>query len=163
MSALPNSWWVRSVNEYELRDIAEDVYRDRPWYFSLKIFHYGHFSATPGRTYDDGVITFVDYLHVNEFKFTDMSLIMPQLGYENISNMWFYFKIPGADLDTGLLPLRNDEDVARLVSYNGVYDIREICVYVVRSELTANTGKDLIRKGRMPPKADSSSKRRLFG
>ncbi|KAK1414678.1 hypothetical protein QVD17_30428 [Tagetes erecta] len=153
---------IRSVNKYESWLIVQDVYTNNPTEFSLKIYHYGHFSSTPGRTYDDGVITFVDYLEANQFKFSDMSLIIPQLGYGNTNNMWFYFKIHGGDLDTGLVPVRNDEDVSRLVSYTGVEGVKEISLYVVRCEVDANTGKGLMRKARMPPKEGYSSKRRLF-
>ncbi|KAK1424529.1 hypothetical protein QVD17_19859 [Tagetes erecta] len=122
--------------------IVQDVYTNNPTEFSLKIYHYGHFSSTPGRTYDDGVITFVDYLEANQFKFSDMSLIIPQLGYGNTNNMWFYFKIPGGDLDTWLVPMKIDEDVSRLVSYTGVEGVKEISLYVVRCEVDANTGKE---------------------
>jgi hypothetical protein len=44
------SWSVRSINEHHERDIAEDVYEGWPCYFSLKIFHYGHFTSTPDVT-----------------------------------------------------------------------------------------------------------------
>ncbi|KAK1411468.1 hypothetical protein QVD17_38017 [Tagetes erecta] len=157
------SWWsIRSVNDYESWLIVQDIYTNNSTEFSLKIYHYGHFSSTPGRTYDDSVITFVDYLEANQFKFSGMSPIIPQLGYENTNNMWFYFKIPGGDLDTRLVPMRNDEDVSRLVSYTGVEGVKEISLYVVRCEVDANTGKGLMRKARMPPKEGYSSKRRLF-
>jgi hypothetical protein len=141
---------------------VDDVYEQNPSYFTLKIFHYGHFSATPGRRYDSGVCTLVDYLDVNEFRFSDMSLIMPYLGYENTNNMWFYYKIPGCDLDRGLYPLRNDEDVARLVSYNGTNDNRSLCLYVVRSELGVTIDDDLKRDRKSRSREDTSAKRRLF-
>ncbi|KAK1432206.1 hypothetical protein QVD17_09100 [Tagetes erecta] len=78
-------------------------------------------------------------------------------------NLWFYFKTPDGDLDTGLLPLRNSEDVTILTSYIGVNGLREIELHVVIEELNEDTGKDVKSGTRRPHvREDAPVCRRLF-
>ncbi|KAK1408054.1 hypothetical protein QVD17_39685 [Tagetes erecta] len=147
MSNLPDCFYpharfqLRSANEPDQPEVVEELYADEPEYFSLKVYHGGYFTVMPGRTYDYGSITFVDFLKVHEFTVSEMYLIYPEFGYGFIpSNLWFYFKPPAGDLDTGLLPLRNGEDVRLLTSYIGVNGVREIELYAVTEELNEDTG-----------------------
>jgi hypothetical protein len=160
----PSSWRLRSLNDYDQAIVVEQLYEDRPQYFSLKVYHGGFFSSTPDRTYDYGSITFVDFLKVHEFNVSDMDLIYPQFGYGfTPSNLWYYFKTPSGDLDTGLVQLRNVEDSRRLTSHIGVNGVREISLYVVREELNANTGKMFSgRIWRKPTKEDAPVRKSLF-
>ncbi|KAK1424419.1 hypothetical protein QVD17_09695 [Tagetes erecta] len=155
---------LRSVNEPGQAEVVEELYADRPEYFSLKVYHGGYFTGMPGRAYDYGSITFVDFLKVHEFNVSEMYLIYPEFGYGFIPmNLRFYFKHPVGDLDTGLFPLRNSEDVTLLTSYIGVNGVREIELYVVTEELNEDTGKD-VKSGTWRPhvREDAPVCRRLF-
>ncbi|KAK1409080.1 hypothetical protein QVD17_35605 [Tagetes erecta] len=121
---------LRSVNEPDQPEVVEELYADRPEYFSLKVYHGGYFTGMSGKTYDYASITFVDFLKVHEFTVSEMYIIYPEFGYGfTPMNIWFYFKTSDGDLDTGLLPLRNSEDVTILTSYIGVNGLREIELY----------------------------------
>ncbi|KAK1411356.1 hypothetical protein QVD17_37904 [Tagetes erecta] len=155
---------LRSVNDPGQAKVVEALYADRPEYFSLKVYHGGYFTGMPGRTYDYGSITFVDFLKVHEFTVSEMYLIYPEFGYGFIPrNLRFYFKHPVGDLDTGLFPLRNSEDVTLLTSYIGVNGVREIELYVVTEELNEDKGKD-VKTGTWRPhvRENASVCRRLF-
>jgi hypothetical protein len=106
----------------------------------LKIHHHGRFSPPPGRTYGGGLIKYVDFLKPNEFGYDVIVDIMFKLNYLHIGNMSLFFKKPTDDLDTGLIPLRDDpEDVAKLTAFIGTDGVREIELYVVLNAATANT------------------------
>ncbi|KAK1431868.1 hypothetical protein QVD17_08613 [Tagetes erecta] len=155
---------LRFVNEPGQAEVVEELYADRPEYFSLKVYHGGYFTGMPGRTYDYCSITFVDILKVHEFIVSEMYLIYPEFGYGLIPrNLWFYFKHPIGDLDTRLFPLRNSEDVTLLTSYIGVNWVREIELYVVTEELNEDTRKDVkIGTWRPHVREDVPVCRRLF-
>ncbi|KAK1441391.1 hypothetical protein QVD17_07241 [Tagetes erecta] len=132
MSNFPNGFYprarfqLRSVNEPCQLEVVEEIYADRPEYFSLKVYH--------------------------------------EFGYGFIpKNLWFYFKHLVGDLDTGLFPLRNSEDVTLLTAYIGVNGVREIELYVVTEELNEDTGKD-VKSGTWLPhvREDAPVCRRLF-
>ncbi|KAK1424097.1 hypothetical protein QVD17_19409 [Tagetes erecta] len=106
---------------------------------------------------------------LKSFMRTNLSILaskftMVEFGYGFIPrNLRFYFKHPVGDLDIGLFPLRNSEDVTLLTSYIGVNGVREIELYVVTEELNEDTGKD-IKSGTWRPhvREDAPVCRRLF-
>jgi len=103
------------------------VIGDNPEIFSLKIFHGGQFKGFPGRRYTNAIIDHVDYVDADHFSVHEINDIVGELGHEK-ELMYYHFKVPEDDLDSGLRPLGNDSDVISLLKY--VQNLNLIEVYI---------------------------------
>nr|KAJ0196128.1 hypothetical protein LSAT_V11C700353450 [Lactuca sativa] len=97
-------------------------------YFTLKIHYSGVFTKAPGRKYVDGVVAYVDYVDTDLFSVHELDDMVRELGYKTEQTLYYHFCIPEYPLDYGLMPLGNDQDVLKMVSY--VPKHRLIRVYI---------------------------------
>ena len=86
----------------------------------------------------NGDICFFDCIDVDEFSVIELSDMMLKLGYSSHVKMFYHFKKPGCDLDTGLHNLVNDYDALALSEYVRLGH-RVIEVYVEHHKSTLDT------------------------
>nr|KAJ0212180.1 hypothetical protein LSAT_V11C400158540 [Lactuca sativa] len=86
-------------------------------YFTLKIHYSGVFTKSPGRKYVDGTVSYVDDVDTDLFSVHELDDMVRELGYKGEQTLYYHFCIPEFPLDYGLLPLGNDQDVLKLISY----------------------------------------------
>nr|GEU88694.1 hypothetical protein [Tanacetum cinerariifolium] len=72
-----------------------------------------------GRHYMNGKVSWSDSVDIDEFSVTELRYMFTKLGYKEQDTMFFHFRIPNADLDSGLLPLDYDSNVLNLAKYVG--------------------------------------------
>lgn len=83
---------------------------ENPDYFSLKVYHGGAFSTPPGRIYDGGKETYIDFCG-DDLDMHFLDHVMKELRYFDRTSIKYYFKKPNVDLDSGLQLLLTDEAV----------------------------------------------------
>lgn len=88
--------------------------RDPPCY-AMEFHHGGTFSFRPKRVYTGGRIDTVHGLDPDYISLLELKGWAKELGYH--SGVGFYYKMPGLDLDKGLVPLTNDKDVYKMLDY----------------------------------------------
>ncbi|KAL4585010.1 hypothetical protein LXL04_009623 [Taraxacum kok-saghyz] len=125
-------WNVRFTNEHQ--DVNA-IYNGYPTMFSLQIHHGGEFSKFPGRQYVNGTYSYIDFLDADEFSVHELNSMMQQLGYGGNRKLYYHFKKPGSDLDTGLLALGTDNDVCKLTSYVPKHRLLEVYIEVDRTKV----------------------------
>nr|KAJ0206345.1 hypothetical protein LSAT_V11C500238400 [Lactuca sativa] len=97
-------------------------------YFTLKIHYNGVFTKAPGRKYIDAVVAYVDDVDTDLFSVHELDDMVRELGYKTEQTLYYHFCIPEYPLEYGLMPLGNDQDVLKIVSY--VPKHRLIMVYI---------------------------------
>nr|KAJ0195185.1 hypothetical protein LSAT_V11C700386280 [Lactuca sativa] len=110
----PTLWSMRPRNS----PTDVDKLRFAP-YFHNACFTWGMFSKSPGRRYVLGKVNYVDFIDIDKFSVHELDVIFEELGYGRQDCIYYQYCIPGIDLDYGLLPLGNDQDVIRLSTYVG--------------------------------------------
>ena len=83
----------------------------------MKRHYSGVFTKSPGRKYVDGTVSYVDDVDTDLFSVHELDDMVRELGYKGEQTLYYHFCIPEFPLDYGLLPLGNDQDVLKLVSY----------------------------------------------
>ena len=97
--------------------------------FSIQIHHIGEFSNPPDRVYKFGNIDHVDLIDCDNFTMRVMVKILAELSLGNNKQLLFtHFRVPGLNLDDGLVPLMSDQDVKVLLNFVPRY--KEIDVFV---------------------------------
>nr|KAJ0200898.1 hypothetical protein LSAT_V11C600303910 [Lactuca sativa] len=86
-------------------------------YFTLKRHYSGVFTKSPGRKYVDGTVSYIDDVDTDLFSVHELDDMDRELGYKGEQTLYYPLCIPEFPLDYGLLPLGNDQDVLKLVSY----------------------------------------------
>ena len=79
--------------------------------FSIRLHYGGSFTGSPGRRYINGYSKIVDELDSDEFSVHEIDAIVEDLGNDGHKIMFYHFLKPDYDLDSGLQPLGNDQDV----------------------------------------------------
>nr|KAJ0202104.1 hypothetical protein LSAT_V11C600331030 [Lactuca sativa] len=97
-------------------------------YFTLRIHYSGVFTKAPGRKYVDGVVAYVDDVDTDLFSVHELDEMVRELGYKTEQTLYYHFCILEYPLDYGLMLLRNDQDILKMVSY--VPKHRLIRVYI---------------------------------
>ncbi|KAJ9540354.1 hypothetical protein OSB04_026860 [Centaurea solstitialis] len=118
-------WSLRKKNEYF---DAEFVYAHYSNLVSFKINHGGYFSKWPGRRYNNGKVDFVDLIDCDEFSRHEINHMMGMLGYKGGEHMYYHFMVPETDLDFGLEPLGNDDDIRKLLKYTSKYKVIDVYI-----------------------------------
>ncbi|KAD5318223.1 hypothetical protein E3N88_18169 [Mikania micrantha] len=120
--ALP-LWFVRGTddtfNPYE-------IYSGSLPYFTVKFFHGGHFEGFPERRYVNSKINYVDMIGCDEFSVCEVNAMIRELGYSHDEIIYFHYMVPGQNLDYGLQPLVNDNDVQNILEYVENFKIIEM-------------------------------------
>ncbi|PWA44666.1 hypothetical protein CTI12_AA524670 [Artemisia annua] len=96
--------------------------------FTLQIHHNGEFTSTPGRRYLFGDTDWFDGVHCDIFSMGLLGEMLEDLGYTDRTLVFTHFKIPDESLDDGLLPLKSEEDVRRLVEYVPIFTQLELYI-----------------------------------
>jgi hypothetical protein len=111
--------------------VCVDVYclhtESKRTYFTLKVTHGGKFTPPPGRMYVDPVIAWYDCVDYDLFSFYAFEELVDDIGVKG-GVAGYYYRIPGETLDVGLYPLKDDEDVMKMLDLIPTH--REIEVYV---------------------------------
>ncbi|KAJ9546723.1 hypothetical protein OSB04_019266 [Centaurea solstitialis] len=116
-------WQVRpnhESNEYI------DVYGLYETFISLKINHGGFFTKSPGRSYQDGKVHYVDLVDTDVFSVHELDAMMQEIGYRQPIPTYYHFRIPGEELDFGLKALGNDQDVRNMIKHVPACRVMEI-------------------------------------
>nr|KAJ0208863.1 hypothetical protein LSAT_V11C400226030 [Lactuca sativa] len=121
------SIWCFREKFVTMEDLGK-TYEGYDNYFTLKIHYSGVFTKAPGRKYVDGVVAYVDYVDTDLFSVHELNDMVRELGYKTEQTLYYHFCIPEYPLDYGLMPLGNDQDVLKMVSY--VPKHRLIRVYI---------------------------------
>jgi hypothetical protein len=90
---------------------------NHPNIFSLKVYHGGRFTKTPGRRYVKGRVNFVDMIDSDEFSVHEVNSMIEVIGYTGNEVIYYHYKVPDLELDYGLRALGNDSDVLTLLKY----------------------------------------------
>ncbi|CAH1451186.1 unnamed protein product [Lactuca virosa] len=122
------NWIVRDSSQYILPD---ELYgTENTCYFSMKIYHGGHFFYNPNRSYDGGIIEYVDFCNINNYSIQTFQKIISTLGYE-FHNTFCYSLVTYAPLDVGLNKLQyvlDISDFVEKVKNDGLFCVQEIYV-----------------------------------
>ncbi|CAI9283347.1 unnamed protein product [Lactuca saligna] len=103
------------------------VYSGNPSFFSIKLFYNGVFTKFHGRRYIKGKVKYVDLLDIDEFSIHDIDEMMDILGcVEEGKLLYYHFKRPLSDLDTGLYALACDSDINHLRTYVEKHKLIEV-------------------------------------
>ncbi|KAI3505230.1 hypothetical protein L1887_27221 [Cichorium endivia] len=97
-------------------------------YFTIRVSYGGIFTKPPGRRYIDGLVSYFDFVDTDLFSVHDINDMVLELGYQKEQTLYYHYCIPELSLDYGLMPLGNDQDVHKLVTY--VPKHRQISVYI---------------------------------
>ena len=82
----------------------------------------------PQRRYVDGKVSHFDYVDTDLFSAHDLNDMCVKLGFQKDNPLSFQYCMPDHSLDVGLLPIDNDGDVRKFLSY--VPKHRELVVYI---------------------------------
>ncbi|KAI3757669.1 hypothetical protein L6452_05212 [Arctium lappa] len=118
-------WQIRSNTDDT--DYPE-IYGIYPTLIMLKIHHGGVFTKKPGRLYVSDKINFVDLVDTDEFFVHELSAMLADIGYKDPVPMYYHFRVLDMDLDYGLKPLGNDDDVLHFFKYFHQWDTGETVV-----------------------------------
>ncbi|GKB71194.1 hypothetical protein Tco_0932606 [Tanacetum coccineum] len=127
---------VNSVPMWSIRTIDEniDVYRMYGFADSLC----GMFSPQHGRAYVNVTFSYVDVCDIDEFSIHELNDFVQKLGYSAKVKLYYHFRKPDGDLDTGMHALGNDHDVRKLVEYVRLGN-KMIKVYIEHERTTLHT------------------------
>ncbi|PWA91638.1 hypothetical protein CTI12_AA023690 [Artemisia annua] len=116
--------------------------------FTLQIHHNGEFTSTPVRRYLFGDTDWFDGVHCDVFSMGLLGEMLEDLGYTDRTLVFTHFKIPHESLDDGLLPLKSEEDVRRLVEYVPIFTQLELYIETGVSVVECEMMEQMIRKGK---------------
>ncbi|KAL8246097.1 hypothetical protein R6Q59_007313 [Mikania micrantha] len=89
-------------------------------------FYGGIFRKVHGRKYVSGKVNYIDMVDSDNFLMHELNKMIQELGYTKDVFMYYHFRVPHWDLDTGIKALGNANDVCNLLKYvdrNNVIDI----------------------------------------
>ncbi|PWA52915.1 transposase, MuDR [Artemisia annua] len=115
--------------------------------FTLQIHHYGEFTSTPRRRYLFGDTNWFDGVHCDVFSMDLLGEMLEDLGYTDRTLVFTHFRIPDESLDDGLLPLKSEEDVRRLVEYVQIFTQLELYIETSVSVVECEMMKRMMSKG----------------
>ncbi|KAI3772502.1 hypothetical protein L6452_03688 [Arctium lappa] len=72
---------------------------------TLKLYHGGFFTKSPGREYIQGKMHYVDLVDTNEFSVLELESMVETLGYPTSIPTFYHFNVLGLSLDYGLKAL----------------------------------------------------------
>ncbi|PWA86758.1 hypothetical protein CTI12_AA085250 [Artemisia annua] len=116
--------------------------------FTLQIHHNGEFTSTPGRRYLFGDTDWFDEVHCVVFSMGLLGEMLEDLGYTDRTLVFTHFKIPDESLDDGLLPLKSEEDVRRLVEYVPIFTQLELYIETGVSVVECEMMERMMSKGK---------------
>ncbi|PWA38189.1 transposase, MuDR [Artemisia annua] len=103
--------------------------------FTLELHHGGFFTMGSGRRYMNGKVSWYDGVDIDLFSVIELKDMFGKLGYKEEDTMYFHFRIPNRDLDSGLMPLACDSDILRLAKYVGKCKVIEVYLELWLSSL----------------------------
>ena len=103
----------------------------------MMVHHGGYFSKAPGREYIKGKINYFDLVDCDDLSVLEVDNMMLELGYDGEEAMYYHFMKPKTDLDFGLEPLGNDQDILNLLKYTTRYKL--IKLYIEHGFTTLTT------------------------
>ncbi|KAL4580013.1 hypothetical protein LXL04_016185 [Taraxacum kok-saghyz] len=118
--------WTR--RSHSLPTDERKLYEGIAGYFTIRVNHGGVFTQFPEKTYVNGTVDHFDFVDVDLFSVHEFEDMLEQLGYVNRENMYYQFLIPEIELQYGLMPLVNDQDVIILCKY--VSQAKVIDIYI---------------------------------
>ncbi|CAI9276843.1 unnamed protein product [Lactuca saligna] len=127
-------WSIRAHGE-EID--SNQIYVGHPTMSSNELHHGGKFTKFPGIKYIEGLVAYINVVHIEEFPVHEMDSIMLDLGYVFPTFIYYHFRLPNEGLDFGLRALGNDDDVRNLSKY--VSENKLIKVYTKHGEITLVT------------------------
>ena len=104
----------------------------------MKIHYASMFTPQPGRAYVNGTYSFVDVCDIDEFSVHELNNLVTKLGFSCKVKLYYHFRIPDGDLDTGMHALGNDHDVRKLAEYVRLGN-KMIEVYIEHERITLHT------------------------
>ncbi|PWA70834.1 hypothetical protein CTI12_AA285380 [Artemisia annua] len=116
--------------------------------FTLQIHHNGEFTSTPGRRYLFGDTDWFDGVHYDVFSMDLLGEMLENLGYTDRTLLFTHFRIPDESLDDGLLPLKSEEDVRRLVEYVPIFTQLELYIETGISVVECEMMERMMSKGK---------------
>ncbi|PWA97306.1 hypothetical protein CTI12_AA030120 [Artemisia annua] len=116
--------------------------------FTLQIHHNGEFTSTPGRRYLFGDTDWFDGVHCDVFSMDLLGEMLEDLGYTDRTLVFTHFRIPDESLDDGLLPLKSEEDVRRLVEYVPIFTQLELYIETGVSVVECEMMERMMSKGK---------------
>ncbi|PWA66746.1 hypothetical protein CTI12_AA324910 [Artemisia annua] len=116
--------------------------------FTLQIYHNGKFTSTPGRRYLFGDTDWFDGVHCDVFSMGLLGEMLEDLDYTDRTLVFTHFKIPDESLDDGLLPLKSEEDVRRLVEYVPIFTQLELYIETGVSVVECEMMERMMSKGK---------------
>ncbi|PWA82807.1 hypothetical protein CTI12_AA175090 [Artemisia annua] len=116
--------------------------------FTFQIHHNGEFTSTPGRRYLFGDTDWFDGVHCDIFSMDLLGEMLEDLGYTDRTLLFTHFRIPDESLDDGLLPLKSDEDVRRLVEYVPIFTELELYIETGVSVVECEMTERMMTKGK---------------
>ncbi|KAL4566111.1 hypothetical protein LXL04_030221 [Taraxacum kok-saghyz] len=101
-------------------------------YFTPRLAYGGFFTKPTRSKYVDGTVSYFDYVDVDLFSVHELNYMVIELGYQKEQYLYYHYCILDQPLDFGLMPLGNDADLLKLISY--VPKFRQINVYIESGE-----------------------------
>lgn len=86
-------------------------------YFMLMIHYSGIPTKPPWRNYIDGIVSYIYYVNTDIFSIHEVDDILWELGYQNEHTLYYHLSITDYSLDYDVMPLGNDRDVLKVVTY----------------------------------------------
>ncbi|KAL4583482.1 hypothetical protein LXL04_008055 [Taraxacum kok-saghyz] len=134
--------WTRRSHSLPTDD--RKLYEGISGFFTIRVNHGGVFTQFPEKTYVNGTVDHFDFVDVDLFSVHEFEDMLEQLGYVNRENMNYQFLIPEIELQYGLLPLVNDQDVITLCKYvsqaKSTHDSDDDFLAVVDTDMFESTG-----------------------
>nr|GEX16393.1 transposase, mutator type [Tanacetum cinerariifolium] len=112
--------------------------------FWLKINHSGAFTPPPKIRYKGGKVNWVDTIDSDVFYVVEVNNMMKELGYENPSFDYYYYKEHKNDLDNGLKKLSSDQDVLQMLNYVEKYKVIDLYVDHYVTKETVNVDESFL-------------------
>ncbi|KAL8250116.1 hypothetical protein R6Q59_033809 [Mikania micrantha] len=142
-----------SLYRFNVRNSDDDyeidlIYSSYLTLFTINFHHGGSFTDYPSRSYENGVLNFVDLLDTKDFCMKNLEAIKQKLGYEDWEETYYHYIEPGGDLDSGIHGLRNEKDISIFLSYitlqNRFLDVylEHGCTNVLYLSKSTNTSKN---------------------
>ncbi|KAI3748432.1 hypothetical protein L6452_11494 [Arctium lappa] len=94
-----------------------DIYEIYETLITVRMNHGGVFTGLPGRRYVNGNVDFIDLVNTEGLSLHEFDKMVLALGYDRDEVKFYHFLIPQSDLDTGLRPLVNNQDVLNFLRY----------------------------------------------
>ncbi|KAL8201563.1 hypothetical protein R6Q57_010710 [Mikania cordata] len=129
------SWELRGSHPHD--DLNPNSYYETTW-FTIQMFHGGKFVDSPSRSYVNGRNNFFGFVSVVEVSMYAIGQMVRSLGIPDEDVVFYHYKIPGMDLETGLRPILNQEDITQLCSYTEEVKIIGLYLENKGSSMTSN-------------------------